>query len=101
MKRDPGPIPVVFRLCTLLCTFLLFWPRRRFSNVPLVIVFIGDPGWIRTSDPQLRRLMLIDYLFAGLEQGTSSIVGEQFPISDVPAQHGVAGMPRLGFDLEC
>ena len=61
----------------------------------------GDPGWIRTSDPQLRRLMLIDYLFAGLEQGTSSIVGEQFPISDVPAQHGVAGMPRLGFDLEC
>ena len=30
--------------------------RRR--NVRKILGFIGDPAWIRTRDPQLRRLML-------------------------------------------
>ena len=28
------------------------------SNLPQAFEFIGDPGWIRTSDLQLRRLLL-------------------------------------------
>ena len=30
--------------------------------------FIGDPGWIRTSDPQLRRLVLYPAELRGLAQ---------------------------------
>jgi hypothetical protein len=32
--------------------------RMRNSNMPQVIEIVGDPGWIRTSDLQLRRLLL-------------------------------------------
>lgn len=36
-------------------------PCRRaasFSKSPRYLTIIGDPGWIRTTDPQIRNLML-------------------------------------------
>ena len=32
--------------------------RMTKSNMPQVFESVGDPGWIRTSDLQLRRLLL-------------------------------------------
>ena len=46
------------RLCTLMCTLSLKSGQEAVPEIGLSTCFIGDPGWIRTSDPQLRRLVL-------------------------------------------
>jgi hypothetical protein len=33
--------------------------RMTESNIPIAFEIVGDPGWIRTSDLQLRRLLLL------------------------------------------
>ena|ERR1039458_5395845 len=53
-------------LCTLMCTLSPKTAPALFRHGALVLVFIGDPGWIRTSDPQLRRLVLYPTELRGL-----------------------------------
>jgi hypothetical protein len=55
----------------------------RIAKVP---DFIGDPGWIRTSDPQLRRLMLYPAELRGRRNG--------FSRRDTPCKDAAQGCAR-------
>ena len=48
--------------------------RMTESNMPQAFEIVGDPGWIRTSDLQLRRLLLHES--AGTRQAVGQFMGD-------------------------
>ena len=56
--------------------------RMTKSNMPQAFEIVGDPGWIRTSDLQLRRLLLFF---------RSNAAGRTTP----PLQYSLIGLQRF------